>query len=241
MKLENVRNSIDKVPGWLGFKEIQFLYEQAKNTKNGVIVEIGSFKGKSTIALAGGSLEGSSVKIYAIDPHMTDVEQKFFNQSESSFESFKKNITDAGVALLVEPIVALSQDAVKTWNKPIGFLWIDGDHSYKGAKLDFDLWAPFVLDGGVVAYHDSFGLEVQQVLSECMFNSPHFSDTGILGSIAFGTWHTKQVSLVQRVRNRFIFILITGYRIINEAKLPTGFRNLINSVGGFFLKTIQSR
>lgn len=34
-------------------------------------------------------------------------------------------------------------------------LFIDGDHSEEGVRQDFDLWAPLVRPGGVVAFHDT--------------------------------------------------------------------------------------
>ena len=34
------------------------------------------------------------------------------------------------------------------------FLFIDGDHSYKGAKRDYELYSPLVRRGGVIAFHD---------------------------------------------------------------------------------------
>ena len=37
---------------------------------------------------------------------------------------------------------------------PIDFLFIDGDHSYEGVKQDFELYAPLVRNGGIVALHD---------------------------------------------------------------------------------------
>jgi cephalosporin hydroxylase len=36
----------------------------------------------------------------------------------------------------------------------IDFLMIDGDHSYEGVRLDFEMYAPLVGDGGLVAFHD---------------------------------------------------------------------------------------
>jgi predicted O-methyltransferase YrrM len=39
--------------------------------------------------------------------------------------------------------------------KPIDFLFIDGDHSYEGLKADWEAWRSLVAIGGVVALHDS--------------------------------------------------------------------------------------
>jgi predicted O-methyltransferase YrrM len=38
--------------------------------------------------------------------------------------------------------------------KSLDFLFIDGDHSYEGAKQDFDLYSPLVHPGGMIAFHD---------------------------------------------------------------------------------------
>jgi cephalosporin hydroxylase len=38
--------------------------------------------------------------------------------------------------------------------EPLDFLFIDGDHSYAGVKRDFEMFAPLVRAGGVVAFHD---------------------------------------------------------------------------------------
>lgn len=39
-------------------------------------------------------------------------------------------------------------------NKKIDLLFIDGDHSYKGVKSDFNLYKDLVKNGGIIAFHD---------------------------------------------------------------------------------------
>jgi cephalosporin hydroxylase len=39
-------------------------------------------------------------------------------------------------------------------HRTVDVLFIDGDHSYDGAKADFDLYSPLVRSGGLVAFHD---------------------------------------------------------------------------------------
>lgn len=39
-------------------------------------------------------------------------------------------------------------------NIEIDFLFIDGDHTHEGVKQDFELYAPLVRDGGLIAFHD---------------------------------------------------------------------------------------
>jgi cephalosporin hydroxylase len=38
--------------------------------------------------------------------------------------------------------------------QPLDFLFIDGDHSYAGVRADFELYAPLVRPGGMIALHD---------------------------------------------------------------------------------------
>jgi predicted O-methyltransferase YrrM len=44
--------------------------------------------------------------------------------------------------------------AAKLGGQSVDFLFIDGDHSYNGVKADFDLYAPLVRRGGMIALHD---------------------------------------------------------------------------------------
>jgi len=39
-------------------------------------------------------------------------------------------------------------------NNKLDFLFIDGDHTYDGVKRDFELYSPFVRQGGIIALHD---------------------------------------------------------------------------------------
>lgn len=37
---------------------------------------------------------------------------------------------------------------------PLDYLFIDGDHSYEGVRNDFEMYAPMVRKGGLIAFHD---------------------------------------------------------------------------------------
>ncbi|UCE66725.1 MAG: class I SAM-dependent methyltransferase, partial [Candidatus Zixiibacteriota bacterium] len=42
----------------------------------------------------------------------------------------------------------------KIGDRPLDFLFIDGDHSYEGVKQDFKMYGPLVRKGGIIAFHD---------------------------------------------------------------------------------------
>lgn len=39
-------------------------------------------------------------------------------------------------------------------DRPLDLLFIDGDHSYEGVRQDFEMYAPLVRPGGLIAFHD---------------------------------------------------------------------------------------
>lgn len=150
------------VDGWFTELEGAALYQAAKNgSGKGKIVEIGSFKGKSTIWLASGSKEAGREQVYAVDTHRGSPEHQPGGEFSSHMPPegttelvFRQNIREAGVADWVEPIVRSSQEALALWTDPIRLLFIDGNHSYEEVRSDFLGWERFVVPDGLIAFHD---------------------------------------------------------------------------------------
>ena len=143
-----VRRRIAHVQGWLGCHEAQTLYEAARACRGrGVIVEIGSWKGKSTICLASGSRDGAGARVYSIDLHR-----------DPAFVKFERNIEKAGLRDLVQPVRASSQDPNIEIPEPIELLFIDGAHDEATVMADFERWVPRVIEGGAVFFHDTVWL-----------------------------------------------------------------------------------
>jgi predicted O-methyltransferase YrrM len=52
--------------------------------------------------------------------------------------------------------IALSADVARGWQTGLcDFVFIDGDHSEEGCRLDWDLWHPLVAPGGLLVLHDA--------------------------------------------------------------------------------------
>ena len=241
LKIREVEKAIAKVQGYLGADEGRLLYNLAKNCKGkGVIVEIGSWRGKSTIWLANGSKNGAGAKVYAIDPHIGSPEhQKEFGKVET-FEDFKKNIEQAGISDFVVPLVKTSEEAAKQWSgEPIELLWIDGAHEYDMVKLDFDSWEPYLVEGGTIAFHDT-GLRgskdregPKQFVEKYIFNSKHFRDIRFLETITFATKVNKN-TVKERVKNRYTLYLKQIYQqlrwVFMNVPKPSFLKTLVNKV-----------
>lgn len=171
-----------KLPGMLTQHEVDCLYQLGQfNDQKGVIVEIGSWKGKSTVALALGAAKVHSEKIYAIDPHRILPEEGYLEDTEATF---RENIKQAGVLDQVVPMVMTSEEAARGWNLAIRLLWIDGDHRYEPTKLDFSLWEPHLVQGGILAMHDTIRkIGPKRVLWEQVFRSHRFQEIAIVDNI----------------------------------------------------------
>lgn len=216
-----IKTVIDNIEGWLTYPEGKLLYALAKKcTGKGAIVEIGSWKGKSTICLGKGSKAGSSAKIYAIDPHIGSQEHQEKHGKVWTFEEFKNNIKAAGVEDAIKPIVKTSEDAAKDFNEPVELLFIDGAHEYEPVKLDYELWAPKVIEGGIIAFHDTIKWPgPAKVVKDNLFLSKNFRNVRVVDAITYGQKVSKN-SPKDRLMNRHRLLLKTIYERADKLKLP---------------------
>lgn len=146
---------VGRVQGAISLRQADYLRKQAAAVKEGVVVEVGSFRGKSTAALSIGSREGNGAPIYAIDPHETFAGPKGGLFGPPDRRVFYTNMLETGGWENVRLVNLSSEVVTPGWDKPVGFLWIDGDHSYEGVRRDFECWVPHLLPGGTIALDDT--------------------------------------------------------------------------------------
>jgi hypothetical protein len=125
----------------------------------GRIVEIGSYKGASALAMALGAQSASKkFTIYCIDLWMKGTgitRTKYYK--DKTFLAFVHNMQNFGVFDYTVPIMGWSKNAYKIWRGPIDLLFIDGKHNYKNASYDATHWGKRVAEGGRIAFHDYGG------------------------------------------------------------------------------------
>jgi predicted O-methyltransferase YrrM len=194
---ENLLKEVETVEGYLSPNEMRFLALLAAcPTAEGDVLEIGSFKGKSTIILAkAAALADTDARIHAVDPMTAPSEtDPDLRGDETSYTDFQTNIKERGVAGKIEFHHTFSYKLAETWTRPIRFLWIDGDHTYEGTKLDFDGFAPHLTDGAIVAIHDvlhAFDGGIRVYMEDILL-SPNFGACGFCGSIGWAQFHEDE-------------------------------------------------
>lgn len=141
--------------GMISYEEAKLLYDLAREIKTGCIVEVGSFRGRSTVALGRGSIEGNRVPVFAVDPHESFNDGLGINFGPPDRAAFFQAMLDSDCYHVVRLINLRSEIVAPNWRHTIRFLWIDGDHSYEAVKRDFNCWLPHLSPSAIIAFHDS--------------------------------------------------------------------------------------
>ena len=226
---KDVLAEINGIDGWLTNREADFLYTQAtKCPKDTRIVEIGSYKGKSTVCLARGSHDGNNVKITSVDPSF-----------QPSHQEFKKMLCKKSINDIVDTIEKPSVEAAEDWSGPISLLFIDGNHDYSFVLEDFLNWEPFLISGGIVAFHDTTSCPSQKlmgypgpkkVVDQYIFKSDEFREIHFVDTLTYATkghprTQTEKLSRFYTRSKKQIpdFLLFTHSRVF--LKLPQSFQD----------------
>ena len=148
------------VEGWLTAEQAAVLAAAAAACPaDGEIVEIGSFRGLSTIVLATHAPEG--VVVVAIDPHAGNDRgpgelEGFTAEAATDRDAFERNLVAAGVRHKVRHIAVSSVAAHGAVHGQIDVLYVDGAHRYAAARADLRDWGRRVTSGGTMLVHDAF-------------------------------------------------------------------------------------
>jgi predicted O-methyltransferase YrrM len=114
--------------------EIEALAMIYQKTARRKVLEIGSQNGGTLRYWL--SYANDDTQIIAVDP------DPGFTFSDPRLTVFPSRSDDPGTLAAIQAIA------------PFDFIFIDGDHSYNGARYDWDTYGPLVGPGGVIAFHD---------------------------------------------------------------------------------------
>jgi hypothetical protein len=174
------------VEGWLTDAQARRLWERGVAARgHGAVVEIGSFRGRSTIVLV-----SAADAVVAIDPHAGSDRgpQEIAPDAargDEDLQAFRANLARAGVADRVRHIRSASAEALGEVDGAVALLYVDGAHRYGPARADLAGWGRRVAPGGAMLVHDAFssiGVTLA-LLTECVL-SPWWRYAGRTGSLA---------------------------------------------------------
>jgi predicted O-methyltransferase YrrM len=228
--IDNAWQVTKQIPGYLLENEAKFLgFLAAVTPRDGAILEIGSYRGRSTVMLANVAAHYGLGPIVAVDPHNSPI---LVNPDGSnhftSYDDFLQNIRLAGVADHVEPHLAYSTEISSTWRRPIRLLWIDGDHSYGGVKADLDGFLPSLVPYGVIAMHDvlnNFEGPIRVFVEE-MLRSDQYGPAGFVHSIAWAQFRPTDGAKFRQERTRLAKRAAKLIPLVEEGKELRGLKKI---------------
>jgi predicted O-methyltransferase YrrM len=133
--------------------EILSLLEKIQSINPEIIVEIGTNKG-GTLALYA-NIAPSTAEITSIDLHQGEFGGGYPAWKIPFYQAFKRGNQKINL-IRADSHKKETLDQLKTIlaGKSIDYLFIDGDHTYEGVKMDFEMYSPLVRKGGLIAFHD---------------------------------------------------------------------------------------
>jgi len=168
LRLEHANN----ISGWMYEAELQFLAEVATKSlsiPNYVMIEIGSYEGKSTRALADNSADDA--RIHCVDPWNFYITAAI-KSDDLTFNQFYRNL----YKYIKSGKVKFNR---KTWGdyQPIekaDFIFIDGDHTRDAVSYDIHKALEWINEGGIIAGHD-YRADFPGVVKAVHENFPKFN------------------------------------------------------------------
>lgn len=132
------------------------IFSKYVSLSKGNLVEIGAGLGASTALMLTNAPENSLV--FSIDSFTGDTIKNFSLSKDRCIKNVNNVLNSLDLSkntkrwnLFDKP----SNEVASSWNKSIDFLFIDGDHTYKGVKQDFNNWFKHVKNDGFILLHDS--------------------------------------------------------------------------------------
>jgi SAM-dependent methyltransferase len=182
-------SELDGVEGWLTDAQASRLSKAAAQVPpGGRIVEIGSYRGRSTIVLARAAPHVAEV--VAIDPHAgSDRGPRQWTgtaaEGDADAAVFRANVERAGIADRVRHVRRFSQEALDAVDGAVDLLYIDGAHRFRPAADDISRWGARVAPGGALLLHDAFSsIGVTLAIGRHLLAGSEFRYIGRTGSLA---------------------------------------------------------
>ena len=142
------------IQGWMGDGELQYLAEMANRSK--IVVEIGSWMGRSTCAMA----TSTYGKVYAVDTWKGaagDAEHAKLLAGKPEgwlLQQFKANTAGLDNIEIMQMSSVEAADALWKTGVKADLVFIDAGHTEAEVKQDIRSWRSHLAEGGILCGHD---------------------------------------------------------------------------------------
>jgi predicted O-methyltransferase YrrM len=162
------------LPGWAYKEELDWLRHAANKAQ--VVVEIGSWAGRTTQAMA----ESCPGVIYAVDHFQGSPDDSCETirnaarngegaKARQEFQRNLKRFLDSGKVVLMETFsVPAAYIMRREMEKTPDFVFLDGAHDYTSVHDDIVSWLPLIRKGGILCGHDRDLPSVRQAIDELL-------------------------------------------------------------------------
>jgi len=172
------------LPGWSSQEELTYLAQTAAKSK--MIVEIGSWRGRSARAIA----DNTDGRIFCVDTWddnargdegwWTSIDPIDLHWKPNwLFFEFQKNLGEHIHTKITQVRLTSVQAAEQLAGNRFDMIFIDAGHDYKSIREDILAWRPLLAPGGILCGHD-FSAEhpaVEEVVRELV---PEFRLVGTI-------------------------------------------------------------
>jgi predicted O-methyltransferase YrrM len=165
-----VVDDAQRIDGWLTRAEAVLLYttatHRAQHISEAKWVEIGSYKGRSTVIMGTALKIHDAGQLYAVDPHNGVLSDPKGGTEivEPTLDDFLSNIRRMGLKNHVVPV--LQKSTHTEWQDDIDFIFIDGLHDQASVTADYNHFSPHFVQGTLVLFHDYTWPDVGRFVDE---------------------------------------------------------------------------
>jgi predicted O-methyltransferase YrrM len=163
-------------PSFVTAEHAQILFTCARLAPpSGDVVELGSDKGKSTVALAwGAEASASPCEVHAADPF---VDSNATHRQER-MDLLRWHLVAFGATnAIFHPLSSGEYRAQRS--APVRLLFVDAAHDYLNSRFDFLAWKPLIVPGGFIAAHDvdnrRWAAGTRKAFFECILSDLEFT------------------------------------------------------------------
>lgn len=144
------------IAGWMTELELEWLAEQGRAYRN--IIEVGSWKGRSTVALASSGAFVTAVDTWLGTPHDPRTQAQWYPEAlegpDVIFNQFKRNVHGLNVSALRLKSHSAAFILHVNHGPVFDMVFIDADHAYEAVHTDIIEYRKLLRPGGLLSGHD---------------------------------------------------------------------------------------